>query len=74
MSTFRRLMKPHAPPEKRMSVETNGASGDVPAAVGKKKNNKKIANYRNAPHPQACVLSFSRDKMVNALFNEILKK
>ena len=42
MSTFRRLMKPHAPHEKRMSVETNGASGDVPAAVGKKKIIKKL--------------------------------
>ena len=68
-----RRSKPHALSETRVSAETDGVSGDAPTV----KRRKKIKNWLitgTPPPSQQCFLSFSRDKMIIVLFNEILKK
>ena len=50
--------KPHAPSEKRVSVETDGALDDAPEDFSEKKE-KKLANYGNVPWSAGMVLSFT---------------
>ena len=69
---FGRRINPHAPLEKHVSAETNGACDDAPTVISEK-NNKILGNYREAPPPQTCFLSFFRDKSVNTLFNQKIK-
>ena len=64
-------MKLYAPSEKNVGVEMTGASGDAPTVV---RQIFFLANYLEAPPPQTCFFFvLFEDKIVNALFNEILK-
>ena len=72
LGDFGRRMTPHAPSERRVRVEIDGALVDAPTVIRREKE-KKMDNYRIAPHTLCVILSFCRAKTVIVLFKQILK-